>query len=115
MPNEVLFDYIRDELKPNCKIGMLSNAGGNWLDDMFEPWQVALFDEIVLSYELGVVKPDPVMYETAAQRLGVLPEEAVFVDDIRRFVEAAKQYGMHGVHYREPGQVIAEIKGLLHA
>lgn len=114
-PNEVLFDYIRDELKPSYKIGMLSNAGANWLGDMFEPWQVALFDEVVLSHEIGAVKPSGVMYETAATRLGVLPEEAVFIDDILRFVEGAKEYGMKAVHYKEPGQAIRELREILNA
>lgn len=115
VPNEALFEYIRDDLKPKYKIGMLSNAGANWLDTMFEPWQVALFDEVVLSYEVGAVKPQSVMYETAAIRLGVLPEETVFIDDIDVFVEAAKQYGMKGVHYREPNQTIAELRKMLNA
>lgn len=115
VPNEVLFEYIRGELKPRYKIGMLSNAGANWLNDMFEPWQVELFDEVVLSHEVGAVKPSEIMYETAATRLGVLPEEAVFIDDISRYVEAAKDYGMKAVHYKEPNQTIAELQEILNA
>lgn len=115
VPNQALFAYIRDFLAPTYKVGMLSNAGGNWLNDMFEPWQVALFDEVVLSYEVGAVKPQPIMYETAALKLGVLPEEAVFIDDIERFVEGARQAGMKGVRYDDPEQTIADLEEIIDA
>lgn len=115
VPNQPLFEYIREKISPKYKVGMLSNAGANWLQDMFEPWQVALFDQILLSYEIGAVKPDPIMYETIAVRLGVLPEEAVFVDDRIEFVTGAHAVGMHGIHYKELGQTTAELEALLRA
>lgn len=115
VPNEALFEYIRDTISPNFKVGLLSNAGANWLYDMFEPWQVALFDQALLSYEIGAVKPDPIMYETIATRLGVLPEEAVFIDDRIEFVSGAGVVGMHGVHYQDLEQARADLEVLLHA
>ncbi len=114
-PNEPLFTYIRDQLAPRYHIGLLSNAGDNWLHDMLEPWQVALFEEAVLSYQLGVTKPDPLMYETIAARLGVLPEECVFVDDQPRYCEGAKAIGMKAIHYQNTTQSIAEMEELFDA
>ena len=58
IPNEELFDYIKSDLKPRYKIGMLSNAAENWLDEMFTNEQVELFDATALSYEIGFIKPD---------------------------------------------------------
>lgn len=115
VPNEPLFEYIRDVISPKFKVGLLSNAGANWLGDMFEPWQIALFDQVVLSYELGAVKPDPIMYETIAMRLGVLPEEAVFVDDRVEFVAGAQQVGMQAIHYRDISQVRTDLEAILGA
>lgn len=115
VPNEPLFAYIRDTISPSYQVGMLSNAGANWLDTMFAPWQVALFDEVLLSYELGVVKPDPAMYETIALRLGVLPEEAVFIDDRMGFVTGAHAVGMPALQYRDMVQMKAELEAILHA
>lgn len=114
-PNEKLFAYIRDTLKPHYKIGMLSNAGDNWLSDIFVPSQVALFDEIVLSYQLHAIKPDPIMYETIAARLGTLPEECVFIDDQQRFVEGAERVGMKGIVFTDTATTIAELERTLHA
>ena len=115
VPNEPLFSYIRDSLAPRYQIGLLSNAGANWLDTLFEPWQVALFDEAVLSYQLGIVKPNPAIYEATATRLGVLPEEAIFIDDRIEFVTGAKAVGMHGVHYKSVDQTTTELEALLRA
>lgn len=115
VPNEPLLEYIRDYISPRYQVGMLSNAAGNWLSDLFEPWQAALFDEVVLSHELGVVKPHPLTYETIAEQLGVLPEEAVFIDDRKEFIAGALAVGMSGIHYRDFEQTKAELEALLHA
>lgn len=115
VPNEPLFEYIRDSIASTYKVGLLSNAGANWLNDMFAPWQVGLLDEAVLSYQLGVVKPHPVMYETIATRLGVLPEAAVFIDDRVEFVAGAHAIGMQAIHYRDMAQMRSELEGILRA
>ena len=113
VPAAELFDFIQAELKPRFKIGMLSNVAANWLDKMFSPEQVALFDAKVLSYELGVIKPDPLTYRTIAERLGVLPEECLFVDDQIRYCEGAQAIGMQAIRYQEFNQFKAEIEPLI--
>lgn len=115
VPNEPLFAYIRDRLAPQYQLGLLSNAGANWLNDIFEPWQVDLFEAAVLSYELGVTKPHPLMYETITNRLGVLPEESVFIDDQPYYVEGARLAGMQAVHYQNVTQAIADVETILRA
>lgn len=114
-PNKQLFEYIRDKLKPQYKIGMLSNAAANWLGDMFEPWQVELFDEAVLSYRVGVAKPEPLIYQTAVAELGVAYGEAIFIDDSERYVAAAEDLGMKGVYHTDTAATIARIEELLSA
>ena len=114
-PNEKLFTYIRDDLKPKYKIGMLSNASDNWLHDIFEPWQVELFDETVLSYQVGAIKPYPLMYQTIATKLGMLPDECIFVDDQQRFVDGAGEIGMQAFTFVDTQTTIDTIKGLLRA
>lgn len=114
-PNEPLFDFIRDELKGAYKIGMLSNSGVNWLDKMFRPEQVALFDEVVLSYQINAIKPDAVMYQTIADKLGVLPQECLFIDDQPRYVTGAEDIGMQGIHFTNTEATIAHIRDLLRA
>jgi len=110
--NQPLFDYIH-ELKSTYKIGMLSNAGANWLDDLFTKDQVKMFDATVLSFEIGHIKPHPVAYHTICEKLGIEPQEAVFIDDIERYVTGAKDIGMHGIWYKNTKQLKEELETLL--
>lgn len=112
--NEQLFSLIR-KLKPEYKIGMLSNVGENQLDRLFSDEQQKLFDGIVLSYQVGQIKPAPIMYETIATKLGMLPDECVFIDDQPRFCVGARDVGMQAIDYDNPVQAVADIQRILSA
>lgn len=114
-PNESLLTFIRDELKEKVQIGLLSNAAGNWLGELFEPWQAELFDVKVLSFEVGMVKPDPAVYELILKRLGVQANESIFIDDSERYCVAAEGIGIHTIYHRDTSETIARIKELLNA
>lgn len=110
-----LFSYIRTTLKPHYKIGLLSNASDYHLDDIFTAEQVGLFDEIVLSYQVGAVKPDPLIYQTIANKLGVLPEECIFIDDQPWYAEGASAIGMKGIRFVDAKTTIETLEELLRA
>jgi HAD superfamily hydrolase (TIGR01509 family) len=112
IPNEPLFEYIR-ELKPKYKIGMLSNASANWLDRMFTPEHLALFDSIKLSFESGVAKPDAGAYEGIAESLSVKPEECVLIDDNQRHCAGGQDCGMKTILYKSFEQTKTDLKKLL--
>ncbi len=112
-PNNELFDFIAGELKPHYKIGLLSNVAADYTSELFAPEQNALFDAKTFSFELGVVKPHPAMYETIAAKLEVLPEECVFVDDREVFTTGAKEVGMHAVWFRSNDQLRADLRAFL--
>lgn len=97
--DERLFAYIRDAVKPHYKIGMLSNAGDNWLSELFTAEQLQLFDATALSCEIGVIKPDPLAYQMIADRLGVQPSECLFIDDQPRYCQGAREVGMQAIDY----------------
>ncbi len=112
-PNKALLGHIRNQLKPDYKIGMLSNAADDWLNDLFTREEQELFDDVVLSYRYGLSKPDRRIYELAATNLGVEPHECIFVDDIERYCEAAREVGMQAIQFRTTEQVIHDIANLL--
>jgi HAD superfamily hydrolase (TIGR01509 family) len=99
VPNEELFAYIR-ELKKEYKIGFLSNIAADYLNRMFTPEQLALFDSFSLSFENGYVKPQPEAYRLAAEEIGVEPTECIMVDDQERNVTGAREAGMQAVLYK---------------
>jgi HAD superfamily hydrolase (TIGR01509 family) len=72
-----------------------------------------LVDEIIYSHEVGMSKPDPRIYELTCARLGVRPDEMVFVDDVEPIVASAREAGIRAVHYRDNVRAIAEIETLL--
>jgi epoxide hydrolase-like predicted phosphatase len=108
-----LVDYIRS-LRPRLKTGLLSNAWDNLRRVVSDTWEIAdAFDDIVISAEVGISKPDPRIYELAVLRLGVLPREAVFVDDFPHNIEAAQRVGLKGILFRNSDQVRQDLEGLL--
>lgn len=115
VPNKLLFENIKNNLKPRFKIGLLSNAADDWLDELFEPWQRELLDDTVLSYTTGLVKPDPAIYNLTANRLGVLSEECIFIDDIERYCTAAADVGMHPVWHTDSAKTIRKIEEIISA
>jgi len=72
-----------------------------------------LCDVIVYSHEEGCLKPDPRMYRAACNRLGVVPEAAVLVDDVQENVGGAIAVGMKAIVYRNNAQAIAELEAVL--
>jgi 2-haloacid dehalogenase len=73
---------------------------------------LSLFEEIVVSGEVGVVKPDPRIYALLVERTGLDPCRTVFVDDRGENVRAAKKHGFIGVLFQEPGQLRRDLTGL---
>jgi HAD superfamily hydrolase (TIGR01509 family) len=112
--NEDIFQYIAKELKPHYKIGLLSNAGANWLNELFAQEQAQLFDTVCLSCDTGYVKPDERAYHGAAEALGVEPGECVFIDDQERYCTAAQALGMQVIVYQNFEQCRRELDQLLH-
>ena len=70
------------------------------------------FDGTVVSGEEGVVKPDPEIYLRLMQRYAITASRAVFIDDRLENVEAARQLGLYGIHFVDPGAVRAELRTL---
>ncbi len=81
--------------RAGLKTGLLSNSWGlsAYPFDLLR----AHFDDLVISAEVGLRKPDPAIYRLAAERLRIAPEECVFIDDLERNVEVARDLGMIGI------------------
>jgi epoxide hydrolase-like predicted phosphatase len=107
-----LVSFIR-KLRPAYKTGLISNAW-NPLRSLMEEWEIAdAFDHLTISAEIGIAKPDPRIYAHSLEALQVLPHQAIFVDDFKENIAAARQFGLHPVHFKDPEQAIAEVEELL--
>lgn len=111
--NAELLQYIDTRLRGHYKIGMLSNVGENWLPDLFSEAELALFNETVLSCDVGAVKPDPRMYQAITSKLGVAPEHCIFIDDQPRYCAGAEAVGMQSITYTSTRTCITRLEQLL--
>jgi len=111
--NTELVAYIQS-LRPRCKVGLLSNAWDDLRQTLEQRFGILhLFDEIIVSAEERLAKPNPLIFHVALQRLGVRPAEAIFIDDMLHNVEAARSVGMAAVHYQNAPQAIAAVEAWL--
>jgi 2-haloacid dehalogenase len=60
------------------------------------------FRGILVSGEVGVIKPDPQIYRLLFERFAIAPAQAVYIDDNPRNAAAATSLGMHGIHFTDP-------------
>lgn len=67
----------------------------------------------MISGEVGLRKPDPAIYALAAERLGLPPEQIVFVDDLAANVRGAVRAGMVGVRHADAATTVGELEILL--
>lgn len=106
---EPMFELAR-RLKPQYKLGLLSNVGDGVINELFSVDELThLFDAVVLSGEVGMVKPYPEIYELTAERLRLRPEECLMIDDIPRNIEGAELAGMTGIVFGSVSQLQEEL------
>ena len=64
------------------------------------PWRMdGAFDEIVISCEIHMIKPDPAIFHYTLDKLRIDPQEAIFIDDRSVNVEGAQALGMHAFQF----------------
>lgn len=104
-----LLDWLAG-LRPRVRTAILSNAWPDAREAFTHRYPVAqAVDAVIISAEEGLAKPDARIYRLAAERLGVRPDEAVFVDDAWPNVEGARAAGMWAVQFKSREQTIAEV------
>jgi putative hydrolase of the HAD superfamily len=74
---------------------------------------MSLFDAMIESSKVGVRKPDPRFYELACEALGIIPPEAVFLDDLGVNLKPAKELGMQTIKVVEPSLALAELEAIV--
>jgi putative hydrolase of the HAD superfamily len=107
-----LLGFIRS-LHPGRMTGVISNAWPDMRNYLIENKFDDAFDALVLSAEVGVMKPDPKIYNLALEQFKIKPAEAVFVDDTPPNVEAARALGMQAIHFQSQEQTLEELKEML--
>ena len=97
--------------RQGIRTGLISNSWGatNYELERFPE----LFDGWVISGDEGIRKPDPEIYALGAERIGLPPEEIVFVDDLKGNLKPARAMGMTTVHHVTAEETIPQLERLL--
>jgi epoxide hydrolase-like predicted phosphatase len=106
-PEERMLAAVRGARAHRIVTGVISNSWGSAIYDGATLEE--LFDDVVISGEVGLHKPQPEIYLLACERLGVEPADAVFVDDLRENCAGAESVGMTAVLHRDPAETVSRV------
>jgi putative hydrolase of the HAD superfamily len=110
--NEGVVGLIR-KLHGRYKLAVLSNSPPN-LARWLQGWGILdLFDVVFCSGDEGVKKPDPAAFQIALERLGIAPQETIFIDDTPGHVRAAEALGVRGVLFTTAEALAEELNTML--
>jgi len=112
-PRPAMLDAIRAIRARGLRAAALTN---NWASESRDDGSRALrghFDRFFESSVLGLQKPDPRIYQHACRELGIVPNAAVFLDDIGRNLKTARELGMATIKVDRPEQALADLEQLL--
>jgi putative hydrolase of the HAD superfamily len=105
-------DFLRS-LRGKHKTGLISNAWGDLRDYIMKEKMDDAFDHIIISAEVGAVKPEAKIYQIALEQAGVKPKEMVFVDDFAVNIEGCEKVGIKGILFQDPDSALKQLKALL--
>jgi epoxide hydrolase-like predicted phosphatase len=101
------------ELKGTHRLALLSNTNESHFESLESKFKVTRhFDEVYLSYVLGLQKPDLKIYEHVVQATAVHANRIVFIDDRPENVEAARKVGINAIQFQNPTQLRDELRKL---
>ena len=89
----------------------------NWSAETYPPARerfafLSWFRGILVSGEVGVIKPDPRIFEVLIERFAINPENAVYIDDVEANVAAAQPFGIHAIQFTTPARLRRELAPL---
>ena len=110
LPDTLIPESLLRGLKRRYRLLLLSNTNAIHFKMIRETYPLLLhFDDYVLSYEVGALKPSPRIYEEAIARAQCAPGECFFTDDIAEYVAAANTAGMDAVQFQSAAQIEGEL------
>ncbi|NDJ52804.1 MAG: HAD family phosphatase [Chloroflexi bacterium] len=105
--------YIQQIRDRGVPVGLLSNFSLELLDILHGAQLDDLFDQRVISAEIGAMKPDPKAYRAILMKLNAEPNQALFIDDMQANVDAAHSLGMAALQFTPKLDVVEQVQSWL--
>ena len=112
-PNPIHSEAFLEKLSKNYRLALLSNTDPIHMSNEEARFPFFRFFPVrVYSYRVGASKPNPVIYRKALQACKVRAKEAVYIDDVAAYAEAAQGLGMSGIVFQSPAQLQSDLRKL---
>jgi FMN phosphatase YigB (HAD superfamily) len=112
-PETILPELLFERLGANCRLALLSNTDPIHVAHIEATFPfVRHFPVRVYSCRVGTCKPGPLIYHHALRELDALPEETMYIDDLRENAVAASRLGMIGFHFVAREELLSEFSHL---
>lgn len=105
LTNQPFMDALAALHAGGMRLGVLSNSWGPFYNKT--GWEI--FEDAVLSRDVGLRKPEPEIFHLACERLNVEPGECLFVDDLQLNIDAARAAGMTGVLFTSTAETLRSL------
>jgi glucose-1-phosphatase len=110
-PDPIHDNAFLEKLSKHYRLALLSNTDPIHVDHMEATYDFfQFFPARIYSCEVGASKPNPLIYREALRACKVVAEEALYIDDVPVFVEAAQRLGMSGIPFQSPEQLVADLR-----
>jgi putative hydrolase of the HAD superfamily len=114
--NDAMIAFLREARDAGYRLALLTNNVVEWEPRWRPNWPIdELFEFVVDSGFVGIRKPDHRIYEMTLERLGLPAGDCVFIDDLEPNIVAAREVGMHPVHFLDTDQAIADVRAAMAA
>jgi HAD superfamily hydrolase (TIGR01509 family) len=112
-PSPIQSESFLENLSKNYRLALLSNTDAIHMsnDEGRFPF-FRFFPVRIYSFRVGASKPDPVIYREALRACKVRAEEAIYIDDVAAYAEAAQRLGMTGIVFQSPEQLQSNLQTL---
>ncbi|MBX7067561.1 MAG: HAD family phosphatase [Parachlamydiales bacterium] len=107
--NPRMFELVSQIKETNTQVALFSNIDQRLANLIREFGFYDPFDPCILSCEIMCKKPDPEAYAILIERIGLPPEQIIFIDDKLENIEAARALGIDGIHFQSVDQIKAEL------
>lgn len=110
LPHTLIPESLLEGLRRRYRLLLLSNTNAIHFQMVRDNYPLLRhFHEYVLSYEVGAMKPSPLIYAAAIAQAHCAPEECFFTDDIAEYVAGARQAGIDAVQFQSAAQIQTEL------
>jgi HAD superfamily hydrolase (TIGR01509 family) len=112
-PEPIQSEPFLEKLSKNYRLALLSNTDPIHMSHEEARFPFFRFFPIrIYSFRVGSSKPNPFIYREALRACKVRAEEAIYIDDIPAYADAAQRLGMTGLVFQSPGQLQSDLRGL---